>query len=144
MIVMRRDINANGKSICRVNGKLVTIAALREVGRLLLDIHGQHDNQLLMEDEHHLQLLDRFAGEEIEHALKAYQEVYSRYMDVMKKVKELSESEQEMAHRLDLIQFQLDEIESANLEPKEDELLQEERRQIANFEKNIRSSAKCL
>lgn len=56
-------------------------------------------------------------------------------MDVMKKVKELSESEQEMAHRLDLIQFQLDEIESANLEPKEDELLQEERRQIANFEK---------
>ncbi|MED0692343.1 DNA repair protein RecN, partial [Bacillus licheniformis] len=66
---------------------------------------------------------------------KAYQEVYSRYMDVMKKVKELSESEQEMAHRLDLIQFQLDEIESANLEPKEDELLQEERRQIANFEK---------
>lgn len=135
MIVMRRDINANGKSICRVNGKLVTIAALREVGRLLLDIHGQHDNQLLMEDEHHLQLLDRFAGEEIENALKAYQEVYSRYMDVMKKVKELSESEQEMAHRLDLIQFQLDEIESANLEPKEDELLQEERRQIANFEK---------
>lgn len=88
MIVMRRDINANGKSICRVNGKLVTIAALREVGRLLLDIHGQHDNQLLMEDEHHLQLLDRFAGEEIENALKAYQEVYSRYMDVMKKVKE--------------------------------------------------------
>lgn len=135
MIVMRRDINANGKSICRVNGKLVTIAALREVGRLLLDIHGQHDNQLLMEDDHHLELLDRYAGEEIEKALKAYQEVYGRYMNVMNKVKRLSESEQEMAHRLDLIQFQLDEIESANLEPKEDELLEEERRQISNFEK---------
>ena len=64
MIVMRRDINAGGKSVCRVNGKLVTIAALREIGRLLLDIHGQHDNQLLMEDDKHLELLDRFAGAE--------------------------------------------------------------------------------
>lgn len=62
MIVMRRDISTSGKSVCRVNGKLVTIASLREIGRLLLDIHGQHDNQLLMEDENHLQLLDKFAG----------------------------------------------------------------------------------
>lgn len=61
MIVMRRDISTSGKSVCRVNGKLVTIASLREIGRLLLDIHGQHDNQLLMEDENHLQLLDKFA-----------------------------------------------------------------------------------
>ncbi|MDA7027007.1 DNA repair protein RecN [Bacillus sp. CLL-7-23] len=134
MIILRRDINANGKSVCRVNGKLVTIATLREIGRLLLDIHGQHDHQLLMTEDHHLELLDRYAGEEVDKALKAYQEVYDRYLNVLKKVNQLSESEQDMAHRLDLIQFQLGEIESANLEPKEDERLEEERQQIANFE----------
>lgn len=107
MIVMRRDISTSGKSVCRVNGKLVTIASLREIGRLLLDIHGQHDNQLLMEDENHLQLLDKFAGAEVESALKTYQEGYQRYVKLLKKLKQLSESEQEMAHRLDLIQFQL-------------------------------------
>ncbi|MCY9107653.1 DNA repair protein RecN [Bacillus atrophaeus] len=135
MIVLRRDINSNGKSVCRVNGKLVTIAALREIGRLLLDIHGQHDNQLLMEDDKHLQLLDKFAGEEADSALHAYREGYQRYMKVLKKLRQLSESEQEMAHRLDLIQFQLDEIESAGLELNEDDILQEERLQISNFEK---------
>ncbi|MEG7356489.1 DNA repair protein RecN [Bacillus vallismortis] len=135
MIIMRRDISTSGKSVCRVNGKLVTIASLREIGRLLLDIHGQHDNQLLMEDENHLQLLDKFAGAEAESALQTYQEGYQRYMKLLKKLKQLSESEQEMAHRLDLIQFQLEEIESAKLELNEDEQLQEERQQISNFEK---------
>ncbi|TYS10499.1 DNA repair protein RecN [Bacillus subtilis] len=135
MIIMRRDISTSGKSVCRVNGKLVTIASLREIGRLLLDIHGQHDNQLLMEDENHLQLLDKFAGAEAESALQTYQEGYQRYMKLLKKLKSLSESEQEMAHRLDLIQFQLEEIESAKLELNEDEQLQEERQQISNFEK---------
>ncbi|MDY7430776.1 DNA repair protein RecN [Bacillus sp. V26] len=139
MIVMRRDISTNGKSVCRVNGKLVTIASLREIGRLLLDIHGQHDNQLLMEDENHLQLLDKFAGAEVVSALQAYQEGYQRYMKLLKKLKQLSESEQEMAHRLDLIQFQLEEIESAKLELNEDEQLQEERQQISNFEKIFES-----
>lgn len=84
MIVMRRDISTSGKSVCRVNGKLVTIASLREIGRLLLDIHGQHDNQLLMEDENHLQLLDKFAGAEVESALKTYQEGYQRYVKLLK------------------------------------------------------------
>ncbi|MCY8307298.1 DNA repair protein RecN [Bacillus vallismortis] len=135
MIIMRRDISTSGKSVCRINGKLVTIASLREIGRLLLDIHGQHDNQLLMEDENHLQLLDKFAGAEAESALQAYQEGYQRYMKLLKKLKQLSESEQEMAHRLDLIQFQLEEIESAKLELNEDEQLQEERQQFSNFEK---------
>ncbi len=88
-----------------------------------------------MEDENHLRLLDKFAGAEVESALQAYQEGYQRYMKLLKKLKQLSESEQEMAHRLDLIQFQLEEIESAKLELNEDEQLQEERQQISNFEK---------
>lgn len=135
MMILRRDINNNGKSICRINGKLVTISLLREVGRLLLDIHGQHDNQLLMEDENHLHLLDQFGAEEIAPALSQYQEAYEQYTKTAQKLKQLSENEQEMVHRLDLLQFQLEEIEAAQLEPGEDEKLQEERHQISNYEK---------
>ncbi|MFS0656355.1 DNA repair protein RecN [Bacillus sp. 179-C3.3 HS] len=135
MMVLHRDINQNGKSICRINGKLVTISLLREVGRLLLDIHGQHDNQLLMEDENHLHLLDQFGADEIAPALAQYREAYDQYVKTANKLKQLSENEQEMAHRLDLLQFQLEEIEAAQLEPGEDEKLQEERHQISNYEK---------
>ncbi|MFS3913974.1 DNA repair protein RecN [Bacillus australimaris] len=135
MMILRRDINNSGKSICRINGKLVTISVLREVGRLLLDIHGQHDNQLLMEDENHLHLLDQFGAEEIGPALSQYQEAYDQYMKTAQKLRQLSENEQEMVHRLDLLQFQLEEIEAAQLEPGEDEKLQEERHQISNYEK---------
>ncbi|MFY4776250.1 DNA repair protein RecN [Metabacillus sp. RGM 3146] len=135
MIVLRRDISANGKSICRVNGKLVTIAILREVGRMLIDIHGQHDNQELMQEENHLQLLDQYGGGKTASAHAAYKDLYGKFAEMKRKIKGLSENEQEIAHRLDLIQFQLQEIESANLEPMEDEKLQEEKREISNFEK---------
>ncbi|WP_243386384.1 DNA repair protein RecN [Bacillus kexueae] len=135
MVILRRDIGANGKSVCRVNGKLVTIAVLREIGRLLVDIHGQHDNQELMDEHHHLHLLDEFGGEEVKRAKGDYLELYNRYVELSNRLKRLSDNEQEMAHRLDLIQFQLNEIESAGLEPEEDVRLQEERKQIVNFEK---------
>ncbi|MFC0269888.1 DNA repair protein RecN [Metabacillus herbersteinensis] len=135
MIVLRRDISMNGKSICRINGKLVTIAILREVGQSIVDIHGQHDNQELMNEENHITLLDQYGGQKVQAAHHAYKEIYHQYEIKKKKIKQLSENEQEMAHRLDLIQFQLDEIESANLQPKEDEILQEEKNQISNYEK---------
>ncbi|MGG3574829.1 DNA repair protein RecN [Bacillus gobiensis] len=134
MIILRRDIYQSGKSVCRINGKLVTISILRELGRLLLDIHGQHDNQMLMEEENHLYVLDEFAGKPLKEALKEYQSGYEKYTALRKKLSELSENEQELAHRLDLIQFQLDEIESANLTPGEDQQLSEEKEKISNFE----------
>jgi len=135
MVVLRRDISVNGKSICRINGKLVTIAILREIGRLLVDIHGQHDNQELMDENRHLHLLDEYGGEEIKKAKEIYEELYEKYIELKGRLRALTENEQEMAHRLDLIQFQLKEIESANLEPNEDIKLQGERKQILNFEK---------
>ncbi|MCM3440947.1 DNA repair protein RecN [Metabacillus halosaccharovorans] len=135
MIILRRDMSSSGKSICRINGKLVTIAVLREIGQLLVDIHGQHDNQELMNEENHLSLLDQYSGKEVKSALIAYLELYRRYDGLKRKIIQLSENEQEMAHRLDLLQFQLEEIENAELQPKEDELLQEEKHQISNYEK---------
>ncbi|APH04463.1 DNA repair protein RecN [Bacillus weihaiensis] len=135
MIILRRDLSSSGKSICRINGKLVTIAILREVGQYLVDIHGQHDNQELMNEENHIHLLDQYGGKKTKHALEDYLEVFGRYETLQRKINKLTENEQEMAHRLDLLQFQLDEIESADLQPREDEILQEEKNQISNYER---------
>ncbi|MER2140138.1 MAG: AAA family ATPase, partial [Priestia megaterium] len=100
MIVLRRDITTNGKSICRINGKLVTLAILREVGQTLIDIHGQHEHQDLMNQDRHLTLLDQYGGEKVEEALTEYREVFSRYTSLKKQLDQLTENEQQMAHRL--------------------------------------------
>ncbi len=139
MVVLRRDISRNGKSVCRINGKLVTIAVLREVGSTLIDIHGQHEHQELMDETKHIILLDQFGSEEIEPDLAGYQQVYRSFELTQKKLKNLSENEQQMAHRLDLIQFQLDEIQSADLKINEDDDLSEEKRKLANFERIFES-----
>lgn len=135
MVVLRRDIALSGKSACRVNGKLVTIAILREIGRTLIDIHGQHEHQELMDDRLHLPLLDQFGGEKIVQALFEYQRLYKDYDYAVKQLKKLSQNEQQMVHRLDLIQFQHDEIESAELVLGEDDSLTEEKKKINNFER---------
>ncbi|OCA91041.1 DNA repair protein RecN [Bacillus sp. FJAT-27225] len=135
MVVLRRDIHLSGKSICRVNGKLVTLSVLREIGGTLVDIHGQHEHQELMNEALHLPLLDQFGSADIQPALDTYQGTYRQYEDTLSKLRKLSENEQQMAHRLDLIQFQLEEISNANLRPNEDEELAEEKQRLGNFEK---------
>jgi DNA repair protein RecN (Recombination protein N) len=135
MVVLRREISVNGKSVCRVNGKLVTIAVLREIGATLVDIHGQHEHQELMNPDKHLPLLDQYGGDEIASALEEYQAVYKKYEQLKKQLQKLSENEQQMAHRLDLLKFQLDEIQKAQLKPNEDEELMEEKVKIMNFQK---------
>lgn len=135
MAVLRRDISKTGKSVCRINGKLVTISTLREIGSTLVDIHGQHEHQELMDETLHIALLDQFGGVKVSTALHAYEEVYHSYEQKVKQLKNLSENDQKMAHRLDLIQFQLDEIQTANLKLTEDEDLYEEKRKLSNYER---------
>ncbi|WP_078552937.1 DNA repair protein RecN [Bacillus alkalicellulosilyticus] len=135
MLVLRRDITANGKSVCRINGKLVTLGILREIGQSLIDIHGQHEHQVLMQPEHHLSLLDAMAKEKLEQTLVEYRELYTRFNRISKKLKNLLENDQELAHRLDLLQYQSQEIEKANLEPGEDERLLEEKHKLVNGER---------
>lgn len=137
MVVLRRDISKTGKSVCRINGKLVTISTLREIGSTLVDIHGQHEHQELMDETRHLSLLDQFGSEEIAASHTEYLEVFRRYEQTLHKLKSLSENDQQTAHRLDLIQFQLDEIQKANLKIHEDEELSEERRKLGNFERTF-------
>ncbi len=135
MVVLRREISVNGKSVCRVNGKLVTMAVLRDIGATLVDIHGQHEHQELMDPSRHLPLLDEYGGKEIATALEEYRAVYEKYEQLKKQLQKLNENEQQMAHRLDLLTFQLDEIQKANLQANEDEQLMEEKVKIMNFQK---------
>lgn len=135
MIVLQRTITASGKSICRVNGKLVTLAILREFGKTLIDIHSQHETQSLMDPERHIELLDLYARNEINPVKNDYGELYSKWDNLVKRFKQWSQNEQEMAQRLDLLEFQLNELQDADLSPNEEELLMEEREKLNNFEK---------
>jgi len=134
-IVIRRDISLSGKSVCRINGKLITISTLREIGATLIDIHGQHEHQELMDETKHIGLLDTFAMEELSPVLAEYESIYRNYMQTSRKLTNLTENEQQMAQRLDLLQFQFTEIEKAQLKLNEDEELFEERKKLSNFEK---------
>ncbi|OAH55973.1 MULTISPECIES: DNA repair protein RecN [Bacillaceae] len=134
-VILRREISAAGKSVCRVNGKMVTLSILREIGSRLMDIHGQHEHQELMNAGSHLRLLDDFGGAAIQHAKEQYRNIYNRYDHLQTEIRRLSENEQNLAHRLDLIQFQFNEIEKAELTTGEEEKLESERQQLANYEK---------
>lgn len=135
MVILQRDITNQGKTICRVNGKLVTLGILREIGQTLVDIHGQHEHQHLMQVERHSSLLDHFAQEKLKKALKEYKGIYQLFISLKNEVKQFTENEQKLAHRLDLLQYQQKEIESAKLNPDEDMLLTEERFKLSNGEK---------
>ncbi|PFH84772.1 DNA repair protein RecN [Bacillus sp. AFS088145] len=139
MIILKRDITSSGKSVCRINGKLVTTSILKEIGGLLVDIHGQHESQDLMDQEHHLPMLQQYDEKTIAPLYTDYLNIFNNYTDLKKQLKQLTENEQQMAHRLDLIQFQLTEIQNANLQENEDDQLMEERLKISNFERIYKS-----
>ena len=134
-IILRRDINDNGKSVCRVNGKLVPLSVLREIGGSLIDIHGQHENQELMDEKQHINLLDHFAADALQPLKEQYTVAYKAYKELKHEVAELNIDEQRMAQRIDLYQFQIQELEEANLKVEEEEALNEERRRLMNFHK---------
>jgi DNA repair protein RecN (Recombination protein N) len=139
MIVLRREITKSGKSVCRINGKLVTIAILREMGGSLVDIHGQHEHQELMDESKHLSLLDQFGSKEITKSLSEYEQIYEQYEQTIRKLKSLNDNEQQMAQRVDLYQFQLNEITQAALQLDEDEKLMDEKKRLSNFERIFES-----
>ena len=132
-IILRRDMNTHGKSVCRINGKLVTIAIMREIGAQMIDIHGQHENQELMHERRHIHLLDKFAGEKMEEAYHNYVELYTQYVKLKKKLETANENEQQIAQRIDMYSFQLKEINDANLVIGEEEALEDEKRKLQNF-----------
>lgn len=133
VVILRRDLNSNGKTVCRVNGKLVTIAILREIGSQLIDIHGQHENQELMHERSHIHLLNHFAGEKLGHATENYSELYESYRKLKRKLEKADDNEQQVAQRIDLYSFQLKEINAAALVIGEEDQLEAEKQKLQNF-----------
>jgi len=135
MVILRRDLNDNGKSVCRVNGKLVPLSLLREIGATLIDVHGQHESQELMDDKRHISLLDQFAGEDIDPLKERYSKEYSAYRELKKELAAISLGEQQVAQKIDLFSFQIKEIDACQFRAGEEEELAEERRRLMNFNK---------
>ncbi|MFC6039929.1 DNA repair protein RecN [Paenisporosarcina macmurdoensis] len=136
-VILRRDINDHGKSVCRVNGKLVTIAILREIGGSLIDIHGQHESQELMDERLHISLLDQFAGSKLHRVKESYSGLFQNYMKLKKELAAVSDNEQQIAQRIDLYQYQINEIDAIELIENEDEELQLERKKFQNYHKTF-------
>lgn len=135
MVVLERSLFRSGKNSCRINGKLVTTVLLRQIGSKLIDIHSQHEHQELMNEEFHLSLLDRFASEKIKPALTKYQTNFKEYQTIEKEWQNWTKNERELAQRLDMLRFQQQEIENANLQAGEEDRLLEQKNILANFEK---------
>lgn len=131
-VAIEREIRLEGRTSARVNGHSVNLGILREVGDLLVDIHGQSEHLSLMNNRQHIGLLDRYANDE--ENLKSYQKQYHHLLDLRRELKELRAIEQEAASRIELLSFQEQEIASARLELGEDIQLEQERNRLANAE----------
>ena len=134
-LLLQREIHGDGKNVCRVNGRPVTVTQLRTLGSRLLNIHGQHDGQQLLDEEQHLSYLDRFGRTEA--PLGRYQAAYEAMADLQAKIRALQMDEAEKARRMDSLRFQIDELERAQLVPGEEESLTERRDLLRNGEKYL-------
>ncbi|RKD25591.1 DNA repair protein RecN [Ammoniphilus oxalaticus] len=135
ILILKREVSAQGRSICRVNGQLVTLATLREIGPWLVNIHGQHQHQSLMMTDRHLDWLDAFAGEELKSVYEEYRQVYRRYRIAKQEWERFAKNEAQLAQRQDMLTFQLQEITEAELSPLEDEELVKEKSRLMHSEK---------
>lgn len=134
-LLISRRIQGDGKNICRVGGVPCTVVQLRTLGSQLIDIHGQHDGQQLLDESCHLAYLDSFG--ELEPALSAYREEYAKLGALRKQIASLQMDETEKARRLDILQFQIDELESAHLRLGEEEELDERKAMLRSADQLV-------
>ncbi len=134
-IIVTREVYANGRNSCKINGRLVTVNELKDVMKKIIDIHGQQDNQLLLDSKYHIKYLDNFIGKELKEIKEQYMELYNEYKKLKNELQNNYGDEKEKERRLDLLKYQLKEIEQVDLKPKEDEELEEKRNIILNSEK---------
>ena len=131
-IIIRREILQNGRSISRVNGQMVNLSVLRTIGQQLVDIHGQHDQEELMRPHRHIQMLDEFGDASFFELKEAYQTSFDNYRRMRKQVLDIKKNQQEHKARIEMLEFQMAEIEAANLKAGEDIALNQERDKLLN------------
>ena len=132
-LLLQREIQTDGKNVCRVNGRPVTVGQLRALGARLLNIHGQHDGQQLLDEEQHIVYLDSFGR--VESLAITYAEKYKHFTDIRRQIGALQMDEAEKARRVDTLQYQIEELRRAKLTPGEEEELTARRGMLRNAEK---------
>ena len=132
-VLLQREIQTDGKNVCRVNGRPVTVGQLKALGSRLLNIHGQHDGQALLDEEQHLVYLDSFG--KVESLAEAYAEQYKHFTDIRRQMQSLQMDEAEKERRVDTLRYQIDELRRAKLRPNEETELTERRTLLRNAEK---------
>ena len=132
-LLLQREIQTDGKNVCRINGRPVTVGQLRALGTRLLNIHGQHDGQQLLDEEQHIVYLDSFGR--VESLAITYAEKYKNFTDIRRQIGALQMDEAEKARRVDTLQYQIEELRRAKLTPGEEEELTARRGMLRNAEK---------
>ena len=135
VIIIRRDIYSSGKSVCRINGTIVNLSTLKKVAVYLLDMHEQHDNQILLVEKNHLNLIDSFNKEEIKKVRTEYKEKYKEYKVVTEKIENLKQQESDIFQKVDFLKFQYQELTQMKLKKDEDISLEKDIDYLENFEK---------
>ena len=134
-IIVSREINSNGKNMCKINGRMVTVNELKKFMSKFIEIHGQNDNQSLLDNKFHLKYLDGFIGDKIIDIKKQYKEKYEKYLEIKQELKNNYGDEKERERKLDLLRYQFNEIEESNLKVNEEDNLEEKRKLMLNSEK---------
>ena len=134
-IIVSREIYENGRNLCKINGRLITVNELKKIMSNFIEIHGQNDNQNLLDNKTHLKYLDNFVGEELQEISEKYKENYQRRNEIIKELKENYGDDKEKQRKLDLLRYQLNEIEDAKLKENEEIELEEKRKIFLNSEK---------
>jgi len=135
MVIVSREISSQGKNTCKINGRLVTVNELKEFMTNIIDIHGQHDNQSIMNPATHIDLLDDYIGEELIKYKSQYSDSYKRYLNIKNELKKAFGDDKEKQRMLDILNYQVNEIEEANLKEGEEEELEEKRKIMMSSEK---------
>ena len=137
-LVISRELAVKGRNVVRINGQLTTINVLRELGYYLVDIHGQNDQQILMDQDRQIDLVDNYAPEQFKKELAEYQANFATWEKLSDRLNHLRSDAQELAQKQDILTFQSEELSSANLtDPTEDEQLEEEYNELSNYQKIV-------
>jgi DNA repair protein RecN (Recombination protein N) len=141
-VELAREIRREGRNICRINGRTVSLALLSEVGQWLVDVHGQSEHLSLLRVREHLDLLDRYA--QTSEVLAHYKHAYQSLRQVRASLHDLQQREQDAAQRADFLRFQIDEVQAAGIKPDDELALRDERTRLANAEQLAQLSEQLL
>lgn len=142
-LLIRREVNRKGRNKCWINQRLVNLSLLQDIGNFLVDLHGQHNHQSLLDTSKHIDLIDNLGGDKITRYRKELFNTYRLWREKKKRLTQIIEDREENLKRIDFLKFQLEEIDKASLTKNEDKILEEEEMVLRNAEKIVETMEKA-